>query len=100
MSTRNAYWYAATGQSQMDYIEKDGKLYVSIDTAASLVMQFRMKLMRMGILKFSGLDPIGIVELFQILAAKMKHLEYVKTKPQPQLELPPHLKPLPPPSKV
>lgn len=75
---QTALWYAITGNPNMDFIHQNGKLYVSVDGAADVVRKYRLKLMRLGLLRMPGLTGCMVVELFDILAKQIDLLNKLK----------------------
>lgn len=84
---KTAYWFSLTGSPKMEMIEKDGKIYISLDDAASVVNSFRFKLIRMGLHQLSGLKPQGIVELLEVLMRQFKILSNLKRESKSEVKL-------------
>ena len=69
---KKAIWYTITGSPKMEFLEYNNKLYISVDDAAATVINFRFKLLRMGLGKLRGLKTEGILELFNILSENFR----------------------------
>lgn len=77
-SFRQLLWNTVTGEQSIDYIEQDGKIYISVDSIVSAVVHFRLRLLRLGIANLVGLKPDAILELFQHLINHFKFLNKLK----------------------
>ena len=70
-----AVWQAITGHPKVNMILVDGKPYIPLSAAVSATRAFRLKLIRMGLLKMPGIESVGVLELFDILAKQIQLLE-------------------------
>ena len=76
-SLNRAYWYCITGSLNMGYVIKDEKVYIDVDSALALLNCYQQKLVHAGLMKISGLNPSGILELFDILEKDFHLLNFL-----------------------